>query len=285
MTSWPPSKTATTHLGELEYHDLGEGPPLVFLHLVLASGNHWDTLTPLLTDQYRCIVPTLPMGAHNVPAAADADLSPEGLAKAVVDLIDALGLDSVTLVGNDTGGAIAQIVAADHPDRVDRVVLTNCDMYDDFPPKMFVYLKWASYIPGNGLVMGTLMRSKPLLRLPFVFGRLAHNIDATKIGSWAAAMRASRGVRRDGRKVVLGLHPRSTNRAAKILRSTTIPFLVVWGADDKAFKPALAERFCSEVPTASLEMVAGSKTFVCWDQPERLAQHISSFVPTEHSVA
>lgn len=280
MTSnpWPEPEQAPTHLGNIEYRDIGEGPAIVFLHLVLAEASHWDKMPPLLADRFRCIFPTLPMGAHRVPADADADLSPAGLARAVADLLEQLDLRDVTLVGNDSGGAISQVVAANHPQRIGRVVLTNCDMYDDFPPKMFAYFNLLPYIPGGLALTGRLLKVRAFWPLPFVFGLLANEIDAVKIDRWADALVASRDVQRDARKVLLGFGPDVTNAAAAKLRDTKLPFLVAWGADDRAFKPALAERFCAEIPTAELVMIENCKTLVCWDQPERLAQLVADFV-------
>ena len=85
-------------------------------------------------------------------------------------------------------------------------------------------------------------------------------------------------VRRDAAKAIKGLGPDVTNTTVAALRTIKLPFLVAWGADDKAFKPALAERFCAEVPTADLVMIEKCKTLVCWDQPERLARLIADFV-------
>ncbi len=282
---WPEPKQARTHLGTIEYRDIGRGPAIVFLHLVLAEASHWDRMPPLLADRFRCILPTLPMGAHRLPADADADLSPEGLARAVADLLDHLDLRDVTLVGNDSGGAIAQVVAVHHPERLGRVVLTNCDMYDDFPPKIFGYFNLIPHVPGGMSILGRTLKIRALWGLPFVFGLLTNEIDAVKIDRWADALLADERVRRDVRQVMLGFGPQVTNAAAAALRSTKLPFLVAWGADDRAFKPALAERFCREIPTAELVMIEDCKTLVCWDQPERLAELITDFVAETGSAA
>jgi pimeloyl-ACP methyl ester carboxylesterase len=275
---------APTHLGSIEYRDIGEGPTIVFLHLVLAEASHWDKMPPLLADRFRCIFPTLPMGAHRLPADEHADLSVAGLARAVGDLLDHLDVRDVTVVGNDTGGAICQVMAVNHHERLGRVVLTNCDMYDDFPPKMFRYFTVLPYVPGGLAITGRLLKIRALWPLPFVFGRLANQADGVKIERWADALLASKLVRRDARKVIKGADPGVTNEAARALRSTELPFLVAWGADDKAFRPALAERFCAEVPTATLTMIDNCKALVCWDQPRRLAQLISEFVDPELTV-
>lgn len=280
MTAWPAARTAHTHLGTIEYSDIGQGPVIVFLHLVLTEASHWDKMPPLLADRFRCVFPTLPMGAHRVPADDGADLSPDGLARAVVELLDHLDVTDVSLVGNDSGGAISQVVAASRPERLGRVVLTNCDMYDAFPPKTFAYFRLLPYLPGGMSILARTLRIPALWRLPIVFGRLTNEADGVKINRWADALLADKDVRRDARKVIKGFDPQITNDAAAALRSTDIPFLVAWGADDKAFKPALAQRFCAEVPTAELVMIDDCKTLVCWDQPQRLAELISDFVAT-----
>lgn len=276
--NWPEPKQAATHVGTIEYRDIGEGPTIVFLHLVLAEASHWDKMVPLMAERFRCIFPTLPMGAHRVPANEDADLSAAGLARAVAELLDHLDARDVTVVGNDSGGAIAQVVAMNHPSRLGRVVLTNCDMYDDFPPRMFRYFKLLPYIPGSMSITGRVLKVRAFWKLPFVFGRLTNEVDGVKIHRWADALLANKKVRRDASKVIKGFGPHVTNEAAAALRSTELPFLVAWGADDKAFKPALAQRFCAEVPTARLVMIENCKTLVCWDQPERLSELIGGFI-------
>jgi pimeloyl-ACP methyl ester carboxylesterase len=275
---WPEPKQAPTHLGAIDYYDIGDGPTILFVHLVLAEASHWDKMPPLLADRFRCILPTLPMGAHRLPADQHADLSVAGLARALADLLEHLDVRDVTIVGNDTGGAISQVMAVSHPERLGRVVLTDCDMYDDFPPKMFRYFNVLPYLPGGLAITGRILKIRRLWPLPFVFGRLTNEVDGVKIDRWANALLASKQVRRDASKVIKGAGPEVTNEAANALRSTTLPFLLAWGADDKAFRPALAERFCSEIPTAKLTMIDNCKTLVCWDQPQRLAQLISDFI-------
>ena len=278
MTEWLEPKEVRTHIGTIEYRDIGEGPVIVFVHLVLAEASHWDKMAPLMADRFRCILPTLPMGAHRVPADDGADLSAVGLARAVAELLDHLDVNDVTLVGNDSGGAISQVAAVNHPERLGRVVLTNCDMYNEFPPKTFGYFKLLPYVPGSMAILGRTLKIPALWGLPFVFGRLTNEVDAAKITRWADALLANKQVRRDARKVIKAFGPHITNDAAAALRSTELPFLVAWGADDKAFKPALAERFCAEIPTAELVMIDDCMTLVCWDQPQRLAQLISDFI-------
>jgi pimeloyl-ACP methyl ester carboxylesterase len=277
---WPEPKQANTHLGTIDFHDVGDGPVIIFLHLILADASHWDKMVPLLADRFRCIFPTLPMGAHRIPANENADLSAAGLAKAVAELMEQLDVRDVTLVGNNSGTAIAQVVATDHPGRLGRVVLTNGDMYDVFPPKMFSYFKLLPYVPGGISITARALRIRALWGLPFVFRLLTNEVDGVKIDRWADAMLANKLVRRDAAKVIKGFGSRVTNTAAATLRSSKLPFLVAWGANDKAFKPSLAERFCDEIPNAKLVKIENCKTLVCWDQPKRLAELIANFVDT-----
>lgn len=281
--AWPSQHRAETSLGPISYRDTGEGPVLVFLHLVLAAGDQWRGLVQRLSDRYRCIVPDLPLGGHRVPAAPDADLSPPGLARGVADLLEALDLDDVTLVGNDTGGALAQLVAADHPDRLARLVLTNCDAYENFPPRIFWYLKGLAFLPGGVWFIGQTLRLRMLWRLPIAYGWLCHDIDVTVATNWGNALRSSRAVRRDAAKALRGMHRRHTLAAVEKLRHFDRPVLIAWGAEDRPFPIRYAERLLADLPNAQLEPVEGARTFVMWDQPDVLAELITRFMPPPES--
>src|SRR6266487_5487234 len=123
--------------GSVHYCDQGTGPTLVFLHGLLANSLLWSRVIPRLSGQFRCIAPDLPLGAHSHPMQPDADLSPPGVAQLVADFLEALDLHDVTLVGNDTGGALCQFVLDTDASRIGRLVLTNCDAFEKFPPAPF----------------------------------------------------------------------------------------------------------------------------------------------------
>src|SRR5436305_13454698 len=120
--------------GTIHYRDEGSGRAVVLIHGLLVSGTVWDQVVPLLAARVRCIVPDLPLGSHRQAMNPSADLSPPGLAALIAELLERLGLEDVTLVGNDTGGALCQLVVAGHPNRIGRLVLTNCDAFEHFPP-------------------------------------------------------------------------------------------------------------------------------------------------------
>src|SRR5688500_14512374 len=104
--------------GTIEYRERGTGEPIVFVHGALVNADLWRKVVPQLAKDFRCIAPDLPLGAHTLPMPAGADTSPPGVAKLIADFIAALDLDNVTLVGNDTGGAICQLVVTNHPERI-----------------------------------------------------------------------------------------------------------------------------------------------------------------------
>jgi pimeloyl-ACP methyl ester carboxylesterase len=266
--------------GILDVEDRGTGEPVVFIHPFVTNHRHWRKLVPRLEADMRCILPTWPLGSHRRPMRGDADLTPPGLARMVIDLLDSLGIEKATLVGNDTGGAIAQIATAAEPDRVSRLILTSCDAYDIFPPKMFGYLKPVAAIPGGVGVLAASMRIPGVTRLPIAYGWVSKEpIDNDVIRDYIAPLR-SREIRRDVRKVVKGLDPRHTQDAAAKLRSFDKPVLLAWGNEDRFFPKRIAERLARELPNAQLEYLPGARAFTPEDNPQALAEAISKFVAT-----
>ena len=121
--------------GTIDYEDTGgDGPTLVLLHGLLMDASLWDDVIDDLSVDHRCVAPTLPLGAHRHAMHADADLSLRGIARLVGELLERLDLRDVTLVGNDTGGALVQLLVCDGATRVSRIVLASSDAFDNFPP-------------------------------------------------------------------------------------------------------------------------------------------------------
>jgi pimeloyl-ACP methyl ester carboxylesterase len=273
--------THEVHLpqGTIRYREDGTGEPLLFVHGVVVNGSLWRKVVPRLSKDFRCIVPDWPLGAHEAPMRPDADLSPPALARLVVDFMDALELESVTLVANDTGGAIAQIVAAEHPERVARLVLTSCDMYDRFFPPLFKPLQIAAALPGAIWLIGQSLRPRFAQRLPVAFGWVTkRHPEQAVVDSWLRPGRRSRGVRRDLRKVLRGADSRYTLAAAEKLKRFDKPVLLPWAVEDKLFPLEYARRFAADLPDATVEEIHDSYTFIPEDQPDRLAEAIASFV-------
>ena len=265
--------------GTLRYRETGEGPPLLFVHGLLVNGDLWRKVVPGLAGRYRCITPDLPLGSHELPMPADADLSIPGLARLVADLVRGLDLDDVTLVANDTGGAITQVVMTEHPDRIGRVVLTSCDAFENFLPPMFRPLQLAAHVPPLLTAALQLFRLPAVRRLPFGFGWLArYPIDPEIEAGYAGPVLADPDVRRDCFKVLRGISPRYTLRAAEKLRDFDRPVLLAWAANDRFFPVEHAERLARALPQGRLELVPDSYTFVSEDQPQTLVKLMEGFL-------
>lgn len=129
-----PSETVALAGGTIRVLDVGEGRPVVFVHGLMVNGRLWRHVVPAISARARCVVPDLPLGGHSPAMMPDADLSPPGLARLIAELLDRLDLRDVVLVGNDTGGALCQLVVAHHGERVGALVLTNCDGFEQFYP-------------------------------------------------------------------------------------------------------------------------------------------------------
>ena len=156
-----PLRTASLSAGPLRYRDHGSGVPVVFLAgLVLPSG-FWRRVVPLLTQPVRAIVPDLPLGAHTIPMRRDADLSPTAIADLIPELLDTLDVSEAVIIGNDTGGAIAKLLATRHPERVSALVLTPCECFENFLPPIYRYLQVLAHMPGAPWPLCSRCASRP----------------------------------------------------------------------------------------------------------------------------
>jgi pimeloyl-ACP methyl ester carboxylesterase len=266
--------------GRIRYRDsMGEGPVIVFVHGYLVDGRLWDGVVDALGDRFRCIAPDLPFGAHRIPMSPAADLSPVGLARIVAELLDRLGLDDVTLVGNDSGGAVSQVLVTTRPDRVGRLVLTNCDTHENFPPGIFKALPPLAKLPGGPWLLLQPFRISALTRLAFApFAR--DGIPASYLDAWSRGAFDDPGVRRDLGKVTAGLNKRHTLAAAEALRGSRLPILLAWAPGDRFFPMRYPERLAAEAGNARIVEIEDAKTFVPLDQPAKLAEEIAQFAET-----
>lgn len=272
------SKEVTLAAGTVRYRERGSGRPVLFVHGVLVHGGLWRKVVPHLAGEYRCITPDWPLGSHRPAMNAEADLTPPGVARIVAEFIDTLGLDDVVLVANDTGGAISQILVTEHSQRIGALVLTSCDAYENFLPRMFRYLQLVARIPGGLFVLVNSMRIRGVRRLPFAYGWLAHDLERDAWDSYLAPGLRSGKVRRDTGKVLRGISRRHTLAAAEKLPGFDRPALIAWGADDKFFPPEHGRRLARALPQGRYEEIAGSRSFVPEDQPERLAELVAKFL-------
>jgi pimeloyl-ACP methyl ester carboxylesterase len=262
--------------GPIVYRDLGEGEPLLFVHGLLVDGRLWSGVAEALASGHRCLVPDWPMGSHKRAMKPDADLSPPGTADIIAGFLDALGLDRVTVVGNDTGGAISQIFTGRHPDRVERLLLTNCDMLDVFPPFPFNFMPPLARLPGGMTAMAVPFRIGAVRRATYDM-LVKHPISPELPDSWLEPVMTDPEIRRDAAKFTGGVHKRHTLEAAERLRTFDRPVRFIWAPEDRFFKLAKAEQLAAMVPDSRIERVADAKTFVPLDQPQRVADLIAEF--------
>jgi pimeloyl-ACP methyl ester carboxylesterase len=263
--------------GTIRYREAGQGKPVVFVHGYLVDGRLWDGVVDNLSDRCRCLAPDWPIGAQQVAMNPDADLSPPGLARLIADFLDELELEDVTIVGNDSGGAISQILVTNHPQRIGRLVLTNCDTHENFPPGIFKAMPPLAKLPGGMFVL-----SAPF-RIPAVARRAFKPFAKTKIpndlvASWMRPATSDSGVMRDAKKVTAGMNKRYTLAAAKKLQTADLPIRLLWAPGDKYFPIKYAERLAGEVKNAEIIQIPDAKTFVPLDQPQRVADEIAKFI-------
>jgi pimeloyl-ACP methyl ester carboxylesterase len=258
-------------------HVTGDGPPIVFVHGALVNANLWRKVVPRL-DGFKRVALDLPLGSHLEPMPAGADLRPPALANLIADALEALDLSDVTLVGNDTGGALTQLVATSRPERLGAIVLTSCDAFDNFPPRLFRIALAPARVPGVIPVAFGGLRLRPLRRLPIAFGWLTSDpIDADAEDSYVLPVLTRREIRRDVRGLLGGLDPAYTLDAATKLTAWDKPALIAWSAEDRFFPREHAERLAKVIPGARLEWIEGARTFSPEDRPERLAELILDF--------
>src|SRR3954468_3858180 len=265
--------------GLIRYREAGRGKPIVFVHGYLVDGRLWGGVVDRLSDRFRCLAPDWPLGAQQVAMNSDADLSPHGIARLIAEFIERLGLEDVTIVGNDSGGAISQILAANHPDRLARLALTNCDTHENFPPGIFKAMPPLAKLPGGMVALSAPFRIPAVARRAFApFART--KIPDDLIASWMRPALQDSVVMHDLKKVTAGMNKRHTLDAAAKLRGTDLPIRLLWAPGDKFFPLKYAERLASEVSNAEIVRISNAKTFVPLDQPEQVADGIAEFVTT-----
>ncbi len=263
--------------GTIHYEATGpeNGRPVVFVHGYMMGGQLWRQVGERLAGLgLRCIAPTFPFGAHTQPLRRGADQTIYGVARVVADVLAALDLEDVVLVGNDTGGLVTQLVAVHYPERLGGLVFTSCDAFEHFPPPILKPLILAA-------------QTKPLfrtaiqaVRVPLVrkraFDGLAHsNIDhLTQL--WVRPALSDAAIAEDLRQFTLSLRTEVATGVAARLHEIDKPTLVAWSADDVFFAQEDGRRLAATIPNARLEVIDGARTFSMVDRPERLADLLST---------
>jgi pimeloyl-ACP methyl ester carboxylesterase len=252
-------------------------PPVLFVHGILVDERLWDKVAEGLARQgFRCILPTWPLGSHTIPVGDDAELSPHGVATMIHDFMVALDLSDVTLVGNDTGGGLCQLVIDAYPDRIGRLVLTNCDAFDKFPPFPFTAVFALLRGPKSIAALFATLRPTMLRHSPLGFGLLADNLDPELTASWIAPGRNDARIARNLATLLRHVAATDLTEVSTRFGRFAKPVTLVWGMQDRCFTPSLAKRMAALFPNATLIEVPGAKTFVALDNPSAVIEAIGT---------
>jgi pimeloyl-ACP methyl ester carboxylesterase len=264
--------------GVIEYDDTGSGPTVVLLHGVATDRSLWRHVVADLGQDFRCVVPTLPLGGHRRPMLPEADLSLSGLAALVAEFLERLGLQEVTLVQNDAGVGLK--LASQRPQRVSRLVIASCEAFENYPPGLpGRTLALAAKIPGGLNALAQPMRLRPLRRLPVAYGWMSKRpIPDAVTDAWLRPLLTSREVRRDLVKYLRSARTAEMAAATQQVSGFTRPVLVAWAAEDRVMPSRHGRRLAELVPDGRLVQITDSYTLIPEDQPRELARAIRAFI-------
>ena len=261
---------------DIEYTDTGTGSTILFVHGVYVTGALWNDVVAELGEGFRCIAPTWPLGAHSTPTDG-ADLGAEAAARRIVHFIEALDLTDVTVVANDTGGGLVLASLGDaalDTSRIARLVLTNCDSYEHFPPGSFAQIvKLCRFSPAVGGAIVRLLATGPGQGF-FLKAVSRHAPTPERQREIFGAFATSGAARRDAVTVTASLDPALTLRAAPAIEAFDRPVTLTWGTEDKLFPLAHAYRLRDAFPNSTLIEIPDCAAFVMLDAPGKLAEAI-----------
>ena len=266
--------------GRVECHERGAGPALVFCHGWLANANLWRNVVDRLADDFRCVTLDLPLGSHRLAIGAAGDLSPDGCGALIAQALDALELEQVTLVGNDSGGAYSQIAAAAAPARIARLALNSCETpYDEFPPPPFDGLPGAARdVDGLGALLGAL-RDPDVRRAPAAYGLLIkHPLEPLASDSYALPCSSDGAILDDVARVMSTAASAPVHHAGqRLIAEFERPVLFAWGSEEQVFPLANARRYAAELTDGRVETIDDAYSFTPEDQPAALAGALARF--------
>jgi pimeloyl-ACP methyl ester carboxylesterase len=251
---------------------------LVLLGGLAMDGSVWDPLVEDLRLDHRCIVPTLPLGAHRRPMRRDADLTLAGFGRILAELLERLDLRAVTLVQNDHAAAL--VLAGENPERVARLVISSCEAFENYPPGLpGKNMRVTALLPGGIFLAMNALRLRALRRTPIAFGWMAKRpLPDELLDRWLRPLQTQKGVRRDLRKYAISARRRQLGEVCERLRAFTRPALVVWTPEDRVQRPEHGRRLAELLPDARLIEIRDSYTLIMRDQPQAFASAIREFV-------
>jgi len=268
---------ADTKSGPVGYIDVGSGRPALFVHGVGTSGLLWRNVIGALKEERRCIALDLPLHGRT-PVRPGQDLSLTGLANVVEDFCAALGLTGVDLVANDTGGAVAQILAAHQPERLATVTLTNCETQGNVPPLAFKPTVWLARAGLFAPLFGPrLLRNLPATRKrTYGMGyQDIGNLPLPVVRSYLEPLVGTKGLARQYQRWIASLRNRDLAAVERGLRRLTVPTLIVWGTGDIFFRPRYAHWLRDTIPgVTEVVTIDGGRLFFPDERAADLVPHL-----------
>jgi pimeloyl-ACP methyl ester carboxylesterase len=266
--------TVSTDAGDLSYLDVGTGPAALFVHGIGSNAFLWRNVVGALATQRRCVAIDIPLHGQS---PVTADLSLAGLASALAGFCDALRLDRVDLVANDTGGAIAQIFAARHPERLATLTLTNCDTDGNMPPESFKPM--IEQAAAGELAPSVVALFQDLgTAAQVIFGEMYEDLERVEpwlIRSYLEPLIGTVQRARELERLLVSLDPADLSAVTPLLRELAVPTLVAWGTDDRSFDVSWAYWLRDTIPgVTGVVTIDGGRLFFPDERAAEFVPHL-----------
>jgi pimeloyl-ACP methyl ester carboxylesterase len=278
MTPNSDVRTVDLTAGPIDYVDTGgDGPTVVLLHGVLMNDTVWRQVMAELTPAFRCVAPTLPLGAHRQPMRPGADLSIDGIALLVAEFLERLDLTDVALVMNDWGGP-QLLVDHRRTERIGRLVLVACEAFDNFPPGAPGRRLAKLAATRGGFALQSLLMRFATVRQSVARALAKHPVSDEMLRDWFRPFARDARVRQDLRTYCLSVPLDSGRNWSSGLADFEKPALVVWAPEDQMMPAEHGRQLADLLPDGRLVEIEDSYTLVPLDQPQRLAGALRSFI-------
>jgi 2-hydroxymuconate-semialdehyde hydrolase len=267
------------------YYEEGSGAPLLLLHGCPFSSFVWRKVIPLLSGTHRCLAPDL-LGLGDTETSAKADWSLRSQARMILGFLDCLGIERLHVVGHDHGGALAQLLAAEHPERIDRLILANAEAYNNWPSNEERPFAKLTQVPLLGDVVVWLWSRKPVLRSTLARARAVYDPRVLTPELLEGYIRANLSNRHRRKKLARFLaeqfdpvNNRVTVDLLPGLRQFNHPTLLVWGQEDPHFGPQWGQRLYEDIPEAKrLKLLPATGHLLTEERPDQFATLVREFL-------
>jgi len=270
-------RSVPTASGRIGYVEEGAGPVALFVHGVLLNGHLWRHQLKHLSDIRRCIAVDL-LAHGETEIAPDQDVSVTANARMLGEFLDALGIGQVDLVGNDSGGGIAQIFAASRPERVRSLTLTDCDAHDNWPPEAFKPFLAMAAAGGLRGTLDAMLSDKGVYRSPQALGPAYEHPESLADESIEAYLRPlvrTEQRTRDLQRFLAAFDNRHTTAVEARLKTLKAPTLIVWGTDDVYFDVKWSRWLADTIPGTTRRVeLQGARIFFPEERWEELNQEL-----------